>query len=92
MLEVVERVVDRRRCEHEHALVAGLTDEVVELVVARPGERIVGVATLAGVAEVVGLVDHHCVGQLGDPLEPLGVLQRSGEVGVAEHRQVGEVG
>ena len=67
---------------------ASLANEVEELVVAGPGERVLGIASLAGVTEVVGLIDHHSVGQLGDPLEALGVLQRSGEVGVAEHRQV----
>ena len=68
------------------------TDEVVQLVVARTRLRIVWVTPFPGVPKVVRFVDHDGIRQAGDPLEPLGVLQRGPrEVRVAEHGQVREV-
>ena len=48
-------------------------------------------AALAGVAEVVGLVDDDGVRRLGDPAEPLREVAAAAEVRVAEHGEVAEV-
>ena len=49
------------------------------------------VASAAAVAEMVGLIDDHRVGQVGDAPEPLREVVASAEVGVAEHAEAGEV-
>ena len=98
--EVGQAVVDRRRREEEHLLLTrGLVEQIEEPPVPRPAvlHEIIVVsskALLAGpsrVPEVVGLVDHHSIGQLREPLEPGREVTAAVEVGVAEHGQVAEV-
>ena len=91
--EVAEPVVDRRGREHEERLRPHrVVEQVEEPVVARRFDAFISVAPAARVPEVVGLVDDHDVGELGDAAEPLREVALAAEVGVAEDREVAEVG
>ena len=98
--EVRQTVVDRGGGEQEHQLgPCRAVEHVVEAPVAGPpvlpvavAAGLAVVASAAAVAEVVGLVDDHRVGEVGHALEALGELVASAEVGVAEHAEAGEVG
>ena len=93
MPEVAQPVVDRRRREHEERLRPHrVVEQVVELVVARRLVLVRPRRARPGIAEVVGLVDDHDVGELGDPPEPLREVALAAEVGVAEDGEVAEVG
>ena len=91
--EVAQPVVDRRRRQHEERLRPHrVVEQVEELVVARRLDSFVSVAPAPRVAEVMGLVDDHDVGELGDPAEALREVALAAEVGVAEDGEVAEVG
>jgi len=91
MAEVVQTVVDRRRCQQEKFFFAPwAVDEVVEEPVTR-GNGISFGHGPAGVAEVVGFVDDDGIGQIFHAGESFDELAAAAEIGVVEHCEAAEV-
>src|SRR2546428_7806197 len=92
MAEVAQPIVDGRGGQHIEGLrPRRAAQEIVELVVARWLGPVVSVTPASWIAEVVGLVDHHHVGELGYSPEPLREVTLAAEVRVAEDGEVAEV-
>jgi hypothetical protein len=91
--KVTQPVVDRRGSQHKQGLgPRRVVQQVVEPVVTRRSSSVISGASAAGIAEVMSFVDHHHVGKLSDPPEPLREVARAAEVRVAEDGEVAEVG
>ncbi len=88
--EIMQRVVDRRRRQEEELLLASRAFHKVQQVpVTRRAAAVL--AGAAGIAEMVGLVDHDHVGQFLDPLEAVGELAAAAQIGMAEDDQAAEI-
>src|SRR5690349_20874248 len=90
--EVAQSVVDRRRREHEQSLWPhGVVEQVVQPEVARRLRAIFWVTTASGIAEMMRLVDHYHIGELGNPTEALREIALPTQVRVAKDGEITEI-